>query len=160
MQGIKGDNFETLLGAAKNAGSGAGNPKKRFTAQREVLGEVLETGDALRRSVSETAERARDNLTHSNYALHYLNNVSWLLAGFCCQSTRTFARSRTARRHLIPHGRTALDGADHRRFIHTIGIGHRGETLFGAHAIDQTLLPGAEHGVRKNGKIAEHPQQI
>jgi hypothetical protein len=53
-----------------------------------------------------------------------------------------------------------LDRTDHRRFVHAIGISHGRKALLAAHAIDHALLPSVENRVRKNGKIAKHPEQI
>src|SRR5437763_13924757 len=83
------------------------------------------------------------------------------LACFRSQTTRGTARHRTPRGQLISRDRrTVLDGADHRRFIHAVSIGHRGETLLATHLVDQALLAPGENGVREYGEVAEHPQQI
>jgi hypothetical protein len=75
--------------------------------------------------------------------------------------TSGIARYRVQRGQRARSDRGAmLDGADHRRFIHAIGISHGRETLLAAHTIDHALLPSVEHGVRENGEVAEHPKQI
>jgi len=51
-----------------------------------------------------------------------------------------------------------LDRADHWRFVHGPGVCHRGKTLLAAHFIDHALLPSTEDRVRKDVKIAKHPQ--
>jgi hypothetical protein len=74
-----------------------------------------------------------------------------------------FAGDGAARRQgvgLHLHGGTPFDGADYRSIVHAIGVGHGDEPLLGAHAIDHALLPGAEHGMRKNWEVTEHPQKI
>ena len=90
----------------------------------------------------------------------FSNNVLGTLANFRSQCS-TFVRYRTPPWQLVcSDGRTMFDGADYWRFVHAISVGHRRETLLAAHLIDHALLPSVEHGVRKNRKIAEHPQQI
>jgi hypothetical protein len=53
-----------------------------------------------------------------------------------------------------------LDRSDYRSFVHAPGICHRRKTLLAAHLIDHPLLPSTEDRVRKDVKIAEHPQQV
>lgn len=44
--------------------------------------------------------------------------------------------------------------------MHAVNVRERRKNLLAAHSINHPLLPLAEHGVRENGKIAEHPQEI
>jgi hypothetical protein len=53
-----------------------------------------------------------------------------------------------------------LDGADYWSFVHAPGVCHGGKPLLAAHLIDHALLPSTEDSVRKDVKMAEHPQQI
>src|ERR1700676_5753516 len=89
-----------------------------------------------------------------------LSNELGALANFCGQSSRVTRRG--PRRELLVGSdrRTVLDGADHRRLVHAISVCHGGETLLATHAIDHALLPPIEDGMRENGEIAEHPNQI
>ena len=48
-----------------------------------------------------------------------------------------------AGRQLRSQGRPPFDCAYHWRFIHAVGVSHGSEALFGAHAINHPLLPGA-----------------
>src|ERR1700681_975341 len=91
---------------------------------------------------------------------HSTSNELGALANFCGQGSRVTRRG--PRRELLVGSdrRTVLDGADHRRLVHAISVCHGGETLLAAHAIDHALLPPIEHGMRENGEIAEHPNQI
>jgi hypothetical protein len=55
--------------------------------------------------------------------------------------------------------RSTLDDSNDRR-IRPVTIGQRRKHLLAAQSIDHALLPPAENGVRKNRKMAEHPQKI
>ena len=88
-------------------------------------------------------------------------NILGTLADFGGQAAGSFAERGTTRRQRFgAHLRAALDRADYRSVIHSISIGHGDETLLRTKAIDHPLLAGAEHGVRKNGKVPEHPEKI
>ena len=82
------------------------------------------------------------------------------LAHFRGQSSSATRRCPAWRQLIRSDGRTMFDCTDHRCFVHAIGIGHGRKTLLAAHAVDHALLPRIQHSVRKNGKIAKHPQQI
>jgi hypothetical protein len=83
------------------------------------------------------------------------------LLDFGRQSARTLAGHRTARRkRLRSHRRTPLDCSNHWSVFHSIGVGHRDKSLLRAQPVDQPLLSMAQHGMRQNGKVPEHPQKI
>jgi len=92
--------------------------------------------------------------------LGVLVSTSGLLANLGCERTRRLSRYRASRRQALGDRRTALDGPDDGHVIQTVGVRERSKTLLAAHSINQALLPRREDGVRKNGKIAEHPEQI
>ena len=77
------------------------------------------------------------------------------------QASGTFADNWATRR-IWPHSRAGapLDRADYGSIVHAIGVSHRDKPLFGAQAVNHPLLATAEHGVRKNGKVPEHPEKI
>src|SRR5580704_19182840 len=79
------------------------------------------------------------------------------------QSARTFADcGATWGQRFRPHLGTEapLHRADDWGIFHSVLVCHGDEALLRAQAIDHSLLPGAEHGVRKNGKVTEHPKKI
>src|ERR1700678_2871761 len=85
------------------------------------------------------------------------------LAHFRSQSAWGFAdHGATRRQRFHPHLRekAAFDRADDRSILHAIRISQGDEPLFRTQAIDHSLLPAAEHRVRENGKMAEHPKKI
>src|SRR5258708_2888668 len=85
------------------------------------------------------------------------------LTHFRSQAAGAFADHRaTPPGENLPHLRAGapLDRADYGSVVHAIGVRHGDESLLGAQTIDHALLPRAEHGVRKNGKVTEHPKKI
>jgi hypothetical protein len=116
-----------------------------------------------RSSWQKDARREASSLAKSNAAAETAVGKLFLgtLANFCGQGAGTFAHRGAAwRQEIRTHLGTALDCADHRSVIHAIGIGHGNEPLLGTQAIDHALLARAEHSVRKNWKIPEHPKKI
>jgi hypothetical protein len=71
-----------------------------------------------------------------------------------CRATR----GQRLRRHLGTEA--PLHRADDWGIFHSVRVCHGDEALLRAQAIDHSLLPSAEHGVRKNGKVTEHPKKI
>jgi len=86
--------------------------------------------------------------------------TSRTLANFGGQAAGFARRWTTRRQRLNPHRRPVFNRADDWRFVHAVNVCDRGEALLAAHAVDKTLLTSAQDGVRKNGKVAEHPQQV
>ena len=87
--------------------------------------------------------------------------LSGPLPGFRSHDSRCRAGDRTTRRQGSNANRRAmLDGTNYRQIIRAMGIRHGSKALFAAHPVNHALLPPREHSVRKNRKIAEHPEHI
>jgi len=84
----------------------------------------------------------------------------WALPYLRRERTRSFVGCRPVGRRTRHNWRTVLDRTYYGCFIHTVEVGDGGELLLAAHSVDQALLPARKHGVRKNWKVAEHPEQI
>jgi len=82
-----------------------------------------------------------------------------LLPDFCRQ--RRIPRWRLTWRPVFRGDRRPMfDSSNHRRFLQRVGIRHGSKALLAAHAINHALLPARKHRVRKNGKIAKHPEHV
>jgi hypothetical protein len=83
------------------------------------------------------------------------------LPNFRRQSTSIFAgHGATLRQRVWPHLQAPFDCADHGSVFHSIGISHGDEPLLGTQPVNHLLLAMTEDGMRKNGKITEHPKKI
>src|SRR5580704_6424878 len=116
-----------------------------------------ESADRIAAGARRSSSRARSQRT----ALRRTTGRLRTLPYFRSQSAWIFADHRTTRRQGVgPHSWPFLDSANHRSVLKSVGVSHRHEPLLGAQTIDHPLLAVAKHGVRKNGKVPEHPNEV